>query len=279
MQHAKNFCEQPILKFDRRDVMTHGERHRPSEPLGFERHRCRVGMHHLNVGVHHSLGEGGGQLRIELDRGQPVEHWSQQLGRHPRTGTDLQDVGTKVRPVEVPEREREDQLGEHLSPAIRSEQLHVVAVHESKVPASYRAKGMPNANAWRRDRCALRMGVQGLSRMPRQARVRTVVHRRETPAFRSCRMTDAIEVVLVEAPACHLCQDAADALEKLGRERPVLVRRVDIGSAEGRAIVRRHRAPMPPVVLVDGQLLGWGRLSRGKLRRRLDDLAMVRAGE
>ena len=91
-------------------------------------------------------------------------------------------------------------------------------------------------------------------------------------------MTDPIEVVLVEAPACHLCEDAADALEEIGRQRPLSVRRVDIGSAEGRAIVRRCRAPMPPVVLVDGQLLGWGRLSRGKLRRRLDDLAGGHAG-
>ena len=92
-------------------------------------------------------------------------------------------------------------------------------------------------------------------------------------------MTDAIEVVLVEAPACHLCEDAARVLEDVGHERPLSVRRVDIGSAEGRAIVRRYRAPMPPVVLVDGQLLGWGRLSRGKLRRRLDDYPRVRTGQ
>jgi hypothetical protein len=30
---------------------------------------------------------------------------------------------------------------------------------------------------------------------------------------------------------------------------------------------------MPPIVLINGELLGWGRLSRGKLDRRLTDIA------
>jgi hypothetical protein len=82
----------------------------------------------------------------------------------------------------------------------------------------------------------------------------------------------AIDVVVVEAPACHLCGDALRTLEQVGANYPLSVRRVDVASTEGRAIVRRFRAPMPPVVTVDGELLGWGRLSRGKLRRRLDEL-------
>lgn len=91
-------------------------------------------------------------------------------------------------------------------------------------------------------------------------------------ALESPDPTRPVEVVLVEAPACHLCEDAARTLDELAREVPLSVRRVDIASAEGRAIVRHHRAPMPPVVIVDGELLGWGRLSRGKLQRRLDEL-------
>lgn len=85
--------------------------------------------------------------------------------------------------------------------------------------------------------------------------------------------TQVIDVVLVEAAACHLCDDAGSTLEEAAREYPLVVRRVDIASPEGRAVVREHRAPMPPIVFVDGELLGWGRLSRGKLRRRLDELA------
>ena len=81
---------------------------------------------------------------------------------------------------------------------------------------------------------------------------------------------DVVQVTVVTSHACHLCEDALAVLEEVSRTGPMEVRTVDMASEEGRAIVRRHRAPMPPVVLVDGELLGWGRLSRGKLRRRLD---------
>lgn len=87
------------------------------------------------------------------------------------------------------------------------------------------------------------------------------------------RSLEPIEVVLVEAAACHLCDDAATGLEEAATEYPLSVRRVDITSPEGRAVVRAHRAPMPPVVVVDGRLLGWGRLSRGRLRQRLAEVA------
>lgn len=84
--------------------------------------------------------------------------------------------------------------------------------------------------------------------------------------------TRVIEVVVVEAPGCHLCDDAMNALADAGREHAIVVRLVDMAAPEGRAIVRDYRAPMPPIVIVGGELLGWGRLSRGKLRRRLDEL-------
>jgi glutaredoxin-like protein DUF836 len=79
----------------------------------------------------------------------------------------------------------------------------------------------------------------------------------------------AVEVVVVQAPACHLCDDAAEAIRDLQAYHPIDLRLVDMTSEEGRSIVARHRVPMPPVVLVDGELLGWGRLSRGRLRRAL----------
>lgn len=97
-------------------------------------------------------------------------------------------------------------------------------------------------------------------------------------SFGLAESTRPIEVVLVEAAACHLCEDARRTLEDASREHPLAVRSVDIASPEGRVIVRDHRAPMPPIVIVNGQLLGWGRLSRGRLRRRLDELATGSAG-
>jgi glutaredoxin-like protein DUF836 len=81
-----------------------------------------------------------------------------------------------------------------------------------------------------------------------------------------------VDVVLVESEACHLCEDAASAIAAVVPQHQLRMRRVDLASDEGRAIMRAHRAPMPPIVLIGGELLGWGRLSRAKLRRRLEEL-------
>ncbi len=84
--------------------------------------------------------------------------------------------------------------------------------------------------------------------------------------------SEAIEAVLVEAVACHLCDDAAQLLANAESEGKLRVRRIALESEEGKAIARATRAPMPPIVLINGELLGWGRLSRGKLDRRLTDI-------
>lgn len=90
---------------------------------------------------------------------------------------------------------------------------------------------------------------------------------------------ERVGVVVVSAPACHFCDDAEAALAELAHDYPIEVRRVDAGSAEGTQLLRTHRAPMTPLVLLDGEYLSSGRLPRGKLRERLNDrLATVGAG-
>ncbi len=79
-----------------------------------------------------------------------------------------------------------------------------------------------------------------------------------------------IEVVVVSSPACHLCEDAVEALAELSNEFPLTVREVDIRSLEGEALVRAHRPPMPPAVLVNQELFSSGRLPRKKLRKLLE---------
>lgn len=81
------------------------------------------------------------------------------------------------------------------------------------------------------------------------------------------------EIVLVTSPACHLCEDAREALDEIADAFPLRIREVDIASAEGRLIVERFRPPMPPAVLVDGALFSAGRLPRRKLRRYLERAA------
>jgi hypothetical protein len=77
------------------------------------------------------------------------------------------------------------------------------------------------------------------------------------------------EVTLVEAPACHLCDDARAVLEELSVEYPLSMRVLDINSAEGLALVAAHRPAMNPLILVDGEFFSAGRLPRGKLLKRL----------
>jgi len=81
-----------------------------------------------------------------------------------------------------------------------------------------------------------------------------------------------VVVTLVEAPACHLCEDAKSALTVLAQTYPMTVRVVSIGEEPGRTLMQQHRAPMSPLVLLDGQYFSSGRLPRRKLERQLAKL-------
>jgi len=81
------------------------------------------------------------------------------------------------------------------------------------------------------------------------------------------------DVLVLTSDACHLCEDALDALEELAREYPLAIRSVAMDSEEGRALAERHRPPMPPAVLIDGELFSSGRLPRKMLRRLLERAA------
>jgi glutaredoxin-like protein DUF836 len=84
-----------------------------------------------------------------------------------------------------------------------------------------------------------------------------------------------VEVLVVTTAACHLCEDALEALADLAHDHPLSVREVALDSEEGRAVFERFRPPMPPFVLLDGELFSAGRLPRKKLRKRLDRLGAV----
>ena len=79
-------------------------------------------------------------------------------------------------------------------------------------------------------------------------------------------------VTLVETPACHLCEDAKSALTALAQTYPMTVHVVSIGEEPGRTLMQHHRAPMSPLVLLDGQYFSSGRLPRRKLERQLAKL-------
>lgn len=78
-----------------------------------------------------------------------------------------------------------------------------------------------------------------------------------------------VVVTLVEAPACHLCDQAKSVLAVLAQSYPITVDVLSIGDEPGRALMDSHRAPMSPLVLLDGKYFSSGRLPRRKLERRL----------
>ena len=76
-------------------------------------------------------------------------------------------------------------------------------------------------------------------------------------------------VTVVSSPACHFCDDAHHALAELATEIPLHLDWVDAASPRGAALVRAHRAPMFPLVLVDGAFFSFGRMPSKKLRTLL----------
>ena len=78
-----------------------------------------------------------------------------------------------------------------------------------------------------------------------------------------------VVVTVVEAPACHLCEDAKSALAVLAQTYPLRVEVVSLTEQAGRVLMQVHRAPMSPLVLLDGVYFSSGRLPRRKLEKRL----------
>ncbi len=78
-------------------------------------------------------------------------------------------------------------------------------------------------------------------------------------------MTRPVDILLVTAPGCHLCDDAVRLLDEIGESTPLAVRFVPMSSDEGRALLVRYRVPFPPILVVDGVFVGYGRVSRRKL--------------
>lgn len=81
-----------------------------------------------------------------------------------------------------------------------------------------------------------------------------------------------IRVTVVTSAGCHFCREADRLLDQLGRRFPLRVERFDLADPQGAAIARRFRVPFPPVLLIDGEYHGHGRISERKLTRALTRL-------
>jgi glutaredoxin len=85
-------------------------------------------------------------------------------------------------------------------------------------------------------------------------------------------------VTLVTSTRCHLCERARSLLDGLADRYHLDVREVALESDEGAAIVRRWRVPHPPILLIDGDLHGYGRISARRLEKDLSRRAEQKVG-
>lgn len=85
------------------------------------------------------------------------------------------------------------------------------------------------------------------------------------------------EITLVQSRGCHLCADARAAIEDLSARFAIVLTTIDARSAEGVALVVRHRPALQPLVLLDGEMFSAGRLPRRKLERQLSERTQMAA--
>lgn len=86
-------------------------------------------------------------------------------------------------------------------------------------------------------------------------------------------MPQPVDVVLVTSPGCHFCDDALGLLEELAETNPLQIEKVPLYSERGRSLLVRHRVPFPPILMIDGEFFGYGRISRPKLEAHLGSRA------
>ena len=83
----------------------------------------------------------------------------------------------------------------------------------------------------------------------------------------------AIQVTLLTSEGCHYCANARELLVRLGKEWPLVVEEIPLHSAEGSRRALGDGIVFPPGLYVNDALFGYGRLSEGKLRRRLTEVS------
>ncbi len=75
-------------------------------------------------------------------------------------------------------------------------------------------------------------------------------------------------LTLVTAVDCHLCAHARSVAQRLAAELRVEIQELAWESPDA-DVVRRDGVPFPPALYADDELLGYGRISEGGVRRRL----------
>jgi hypothetical protein len=75
-------------------------------------------------------------------------------------------------------------------------------------------------------------------------------------------------LTLVTAVDCHLCEHARTVANRLASELKIEIQELAWESPEA-DVVRRDGVPFPPALYAGDELIGYGRISEGGVRRRL----------
>lgn len=81
-----------------------------------------------------------------------------------------------------------------------------------------------------------------------------------------------IHLTLLTQEDCAWCERAKRLLAELGRDYPLHVEEVDLGTDQGRALATANRLLFAPGLVHNGKLLAHGRFSERDLRRRFAKL-------
>jgi glutaredoxin len=78
-----------------------------------------------------------------------------------------------------------------------------------------------------------------------------------------------MEITFLTQASCSSCERAKEILSRIDLEYSINIQEVKLNSDEGKKLAIQHGVFFAPGILVDGQLLSYGRLSENKLRNRL----------
>jgi hypothetical protein len=79
-----------------------------------------------------------------------------------------------------------------------------------------------------------------------------------------------MEILLLQSKGCAFCDDAEAIVSRLAAEFGVDLVRMDLGSPGGAEIAKRTGVLFPPGILIDRELVCYGRPSEKRLRRELE---------
>lgn len=77
-------------------------------------------------------------------------------------------------------------------------------------------------------------------------------------------------LTLLTQASCAFCDQAKSLLTRIGAEQPIEVDEIDLDTPAGRSLAMRHGVLFAPGILLDDELISYGRPSERRLRRELD---------